>query len=388
MRPKLKPRMHMGKTAVVGGGIVGASAAYHLAKSGVETVLVDRRDTGRATSAGAGIVAPGTSMRDLPDFYAFAQLAVAYYPELVASLNEIDAEDTGYETCGKLFVAETDEEADRLDEVLALFRTRREAGMPNLGDVEAISGATARAYFPALRNLSGAIYVPDAARVDGARMREALTAGARHFGAEIIDGDATWKLDNGRVTGVNVESQLIGADTFILAAGSWSNEMFGSLGFSLPVEPQKGQILHVSMPGEDTSGWPILGWFGHQYILAFGPNTVIAGATREFGSGFDTRVTPGGVKEVLDTALRIAPGLATGTLAEVRVGLRPCAADGLPFMGLAPGRDNIVIATGHGPSGLQLGPYSGRIAAEIAIGQAPSADIAAFALDRDVITDH
>lgn len=372
----------MNKVVVIGGGIVGASAAFHLARSGVETVLVDRQDVGRATSAGAGIVAPGTSMRDIPAFYTFASPAVAYFPELVAALGEIDAGDTGYETCGKLFLAETDEEADRLGDVLHLFRERRAAGMPNLGDVEIVDGETAREYFPALREIPAAIYIPAAARVSGGLMQNALTAGARHYGAEVIVGQATPVVKNDRVSGAMVDDRFIGADALILAAGAWSNDTFAPLGFSLSVEPQKGQILYIRMPGLRTGDWPILGWFGHQYILAFGPDQVIAGVTREFGSGFDTRITPGGVKEVLDTALRVAPGLAHGTLAEVRVGLRPFGADRLPFMGRAPGHDNVIIATGHGPSGLQLGPYSGRIAAELAVGRESSVDLSAFALDR------
>jgi D-amino-acid dehydrogenase len=139
------------------------------------------------------------------------------------------------------------------------------------------------------------------------------------------------------------------------------------------------------MPDQDTSQWPILAWFGSQYILAFGPNRVVAGATRETGSGFDVRMTPGGLQEVLNTALRIAPGLGTGTLSEVRIGLRPLSDDGLPFLGYAPGHDNVVVATGHGPSGLQLGPYSGRLAAELALGQEPSTDLTPFAIDRPVV---
>lgn len=378
----------MQRVIVVGGGIVGASAAFELARRGVATVLVDRRDEGRATSAGAGIIAPGTSMRDLPPFYALARPAVEWYPALLAALAEADAGETGYEVCGKLFIAQTDEEADRLGGVLDLMRRRRDEGMPNLGEVQAIGGAEARAMFPALGEVTGAIYTPDAARVDGAKMREALTAGARHHDAEVVVGEAALALEGERVTGVSVEGREIGADAVIIAAGAWSNELLGAVGVSLPVAPQKGQILHIVMPGQETTSWPILGWFGHQYMLAFGPDRVVAGATREYGSGFDTRVTPGGVKEVLDTALRYAPGLANGTLAEVRVGLRPYGADGLPFIGMAPGHDNVVVATGHGPSGLQLGPYSGRIAVELALGEAPSSDISAFALDREVVADH
>jgi D-amino-acid dehydrogenase len=69
----------------------------------------------------------------------------------------------------------------------------------------------------------------------------------------------------------------------------------------------------------------------------------------------------------------------------VRIGLRPLSDDGLPFLGHAPGHDNVVIATGHGPSGLQLGPYSGRVAAELAMGRTPSTDLSPFAVDRAIV---
>jgi D-amino-acid dehydrogenase len=111
---------------------------------------------------------------------------------------------------------------------------------------------------------------------------------------------------------------------------------------------------------------------------------VVIGATRETGSGFDARTTAGGVKAVLDHALRIAPGLASGTVHEIRVGLRPLSADGLPFLGTLHGCDNVVVATGNGPTGLQLGPYSGLLAARLATGRPAGTDIAPFALDRVV----
>ena len=374
--------MRMDRVIVVGGGIVGASAAYHLAREGIGVVLVDRRDEGHATRAGAGIVAPGTSLRDLPAFYTLAGPAVAYYPDLLAALAEIGAGPTGYDVVGKLFLARNDEEAARLDEVYALFVRRRDEGMPNLGEIRMMEGDEARRLFPALRVIPRAIHISDAARVDGGLLRDALLAGARHFGAQRRQGEARLLVRSGRVVGVAVDGDTLEADAVVLAAGAWSAQLTGILGLDLPVAPQKGQILHILLPDQDTSRWPILGWLGSQYILSFPPNRVVAGATRETGSGFDTRVTPGGLHEVLATALDIAPGLANGTLGEVRVGLRPLSADGLPVLGRVPGHDNVVIATGHGPSGLQLGPYSGRLAAELATGRQPSSDLTPFAVDR------
>jgi D-amino-acid dehydrogenase len=118
-------------------------------------------------------------------------------------------------------------------------------------------------------------------------------------------------------------------------------------------------------------------------MLTFGPNRVVSGATRETGSGFDVRLTVGGLHSVFNHAMRVAPGVAQGTVKEIRIGLRPLSADGLPYIGRIPGHDELVLATGHGPSGLQLGPYSGLIAAQLLLGEPVRSDLTPFAVDRD-----
>jgi len=84
---------------------------------------------------------------------------------------------------------------------------------------------------------------------------------------------------------------------------------------------------------------------------------------------------------VLAEALRVAPGLAAAEVREVRVGLRPASRDGLPILGPVPGIENLLLATGHGSVGLQLGPYSGKMIAGMIAGEAET-DIAPFRLAR------
>ena len=372
----------MSRYVVIGGGIVGASAAYHLAKRGAETVLVDRRDVGHATAAGAGIISAGGTSHVDDAYFALAKPAIAYYPELVAALGDLGQTNTGYDVVGELYLAETDEQAAELDNVYATIAARRDAGVPNIGQLSWMDQQQARDAFPAIGTVVRAIHFDEAARVDGRLMREALVAGAEHHGARVVVGDAELILDGDRVIGVQVDGERIEADGVVIATGAWTNALIAPLGGSLPVAPQKGQIVHITLGETDTSRWPILTWFGDQYILTFGPNRVVAGATRETGSGFDTRLTPGGVQHVLDTALRIAPGLANGTLHEVRIGLRPFSADGLPFVGRFPGHDEVVVVTGHGPSGLTMGPYSGKVGAELLLGEEPLLDLRPYAVSR------
>ncbi|HET7038027.1 MAG TPA: FAD-dependent oxidoreductase, partial [Thermomicrobiaceae bacterium] len=145
--------------------------------------------------------------------------------------------------------------------------------------------------------------------------------------------------------------------------------------------PQRGQILHLEMEA-DTSRWPIVMGFHAHYLLTFPAHRVVAGATRESEAGYDYRMTAGGVHEALSEALRVAPGLAPATLAEVRIGFRPASPDQLPILGRAPGLDNVYLATGHGANGLQLGPYSGAAVADLLLDEPVAADLAPFGLER------
>lgn len=194
----------MKRAVVIGGGVVGASAAFHLARAGVDTLLVDRRDAGHATGAGAGIISPGTSTRPLPAFFPFAKDAVAHYPDLVATLAEIGQATTRYEVVGELILAKTEEEFANLPALKALYAERRAGGMPNLGDVTDVDGVTAKEMFPALGDIHGALYVPEAARVDGDSLRNALVAGAKRHGAKIRYGPAALRIDRNRVTSISI----------------------------------------------------------------------------------------------------------------------------------------------------------------------------------------
>ena len=107
--------------------MVGASTAYHLVRAGVRTLLVDRRDVGRATDAGAGILSTAANV-DYPDpIERFDARATAYYPVLVDHLLEDDAGDTGYATCGSLTVAIDADEVVHLRQIITGVRRRRAA---------------------------------------------------------------------------------------------------------------------------------------------------------------------------------------------------------------------------------------------------------------------
>lgn len=367
---------------VIGGGIVGASAAYRLARTGVRVTLVDRADAGQATAAGAGIIAPGAYTGASDVWLRLAFQSAAYYEELLAQLAEDGQADTGYEVPGLLLVATDAAEAAQLPALARLFEERNAAGVRNLGTVSRIDGSEARRLFPPLRDVPGAIHLSEAARVDGRRLRDALQQAAKKRGARILIGSAELAMEGDHAVGAIVNGQRITADAVLLAGGAWSSALADTLGVLLPVFPQRGQILHLEMPETETGRWPIIEGFHRHYLLTFPPNRVVAGATREDDAGFDYRQTAGGVHEALSEALRLAPGLAPATLREVRIGFRPASPDGLPMLGRLPGTQNVYVATGHGASGLQLGPYSGAAIADLLRGAPPDIDLTPFSVER------
>lgn len=369
-------------TIVIGGGLLGWSAAYPLVKAGRRVVLVDRMDEGHATQAGAGIIAPGMNVRDSETGYELRKAAITYYNELVESLTSDGEPDTGYERVGALFVARSEAEAELLPALAADMIRRREDGLGNVGEVTLLDPAGARALFPPLGEIFGAVHASDASRVNGRTLRDAIRSASQRNGCELIVGEAELVAASDTLVEVKVGTTLIQATSLIVAAGAWSGQLAEKLGFRLPVFPQRGQIVHLDMPDAYTGDWPIIVGFHDQYILTFRPNRVVCGATRESDSGYEVRLTAAGVKSVLDEALAVAPGLGHATIAEIRIGLRPLSPDRLPVLGPAPGHDNVFLCTGHGPSGLQLGPFSGRLVAGLALGEAPSIDIAPFLVDR------
>jgi D-amino-acid dehydrogenase len=369
-------------TIVIGGGLLGWSAAYPLVKSGQRVVLIDRADEGHATQAGAGIIAPGMNVRDSEAGYELRKAAIGYYAELVESLTADGEPDTGYEQVGALFIARNEAEAETLPALADDMVRRRRDGLGNVGDVTQLDAAGARALFPPLGDIYGAIHASDACRVNGRILRDALRSACQRNGCELIIGEAELESANDDLVEVRAGSTLITGTNLIIAAGAWSCYLAEKLGFALPIFPQRGQIVHLDMPDAYTGDWPIIVGYYDQYILTFRPNRVVCGATRESDSGYEVRLTAAGVKSVLDEGLAVAPGLGKATIAEIRIGLRPFSPDRLPVMGPAPGYDNIFLCTGHGPSGLQLGPFSGRLVAGLVMGEAPEIDIEPFSAER------
>ncbi|WP_042150428.1 FAD-binding oxidoreductase [Paucisalibacillus sp. EB02] len=357
----------MKKYIIIGAGILGATTAYKLAKTGAEVLIIDRRGIGQATDAAAGVICPWLSQRRNKAWYQLAKNGARFYPEIVNELEEDGETDHGYAKTGGLSLHQDETKLIAMKD--RAIKRREEA--PEIGEVTLLNNEETRKLIPYVEEGYSAVHVSGAARLDGRAFRNALLRAAEKHGATLITGKATLSQDG---QGVYVDNQLYEADKIIATCGAWMHEFLTPVGINFQSTSQKGQIIHLEMPNAATRNWPVLMPPTSQSIVPFEKHIVV-GATHENGTGFDSRVTAGGVRDILSKVLDVLPGLADSTVLEARVGFRPFTPGFLPVIGPLPGREGILVANGLGSSGLTTGPYIGAQLAKLAMDEEVEIDL-------------
>lgn len=349
------------RVLVIGAGMFGASTAYALAQKGVTVEIIDHAHPGKATMAGAGIVCPWATKLDDPEWYAMYAAGARFYEGLIEGLYSRGETDLGYRKVGTLVVAEDAAEFEAAGERIL----RRVKTAPEAGNVRRLSPDEARALFPPLRTGMEAFHIPGGARVDARLLAAAMIRAAVAMGATFRNDYVTLKTHGGKVQAYDGTNTRIDADEVVVTGGAWASQILNPLGLGHPVKPQKGQIIHLRLPGVATAQWPVLLPMSSHYMLAFDDSRVVIGATREDDSGFDYRVTATGEHEVLGAGLSIAPGLAHATHIETRIGFRPAGPTVRPILGRVPGFENLSIGNGLGAGGISIGPFAGNLLASV-----------------------
>lgn len=368
----------MQKIIVVGAGILGASAAYHLAKAGVSVTLVDREEPGQATDSAVGFICPWLSQRRNKAWYSLAKSGAKYYPTLIKQLEEDGETNTGYKQVGAISIHSEEDNLQKMEE--RAYKRRDDA--PEIGEITRLTPSETQKLFPPLADNYGSVHISGAARVNGKALRQSLINAAKKHGATYVKGDATLVCQENTITGIKVDGQAYHADQVILATGAWTDDLLKPLGVKFLGSFQKGQIIHLQLPNADTNNWPVVLPPIDQGILAFDGGRVVIGATHENETGLDMRVTAGGIHEVLNKALHFAPGLADGEIAETLVGFRPFTPGFLPVIGPLPNYEGIMIAGGLGASGITTGPFIGQQLANLALGQLVDLDLEQYSLSN------
>jgi glycine oxidase len=361
---------------IVGGGVIGASIAYHLAEKGVRALVLERgRAGGHASLASAGLLHPLIEPRVPKTLRALSEASFARFPSLVARLRELSGIDAQYQVSGWLRVALEPVQMPDL-QAYVTDETRREYAL------QLIDGQEAHTLEPALSPaVVAALHLPCGAQVYAPALLSAYLHSAAKLGAEVRFGVEVQELclEGAQVIGARTaDGETISAGHTVLAGGAWTPRLAAALGLALPVYPLRGQILalHAIPP-------PL------QHII-FGPGaylapkvdgSVLVGATYE-DAGFDDRLTAAGLSRILLAGQQIAPVLADATFRQAWVGLRPASRDEMPILGPAPGWDGVTLATGHTAEGILLSPITGALIAQQIRGEPEAMPLAPFGMER------
>ncbi|MEM1429689.1 MAG: FAD-dependent oxidoreductase [Pseudomonadota bacterium] len=369
------------KHLIIGGGIIGCSIAYHLARNGERDVVLLEKSalTEGATWHAAGLVGQLRSSRNTTRMLT---RSVELYDRLGA--------ETGlsfdWKKVGSLRLAATE---DRMLEAKRLCTMAQSFGL----DMHMITPAEAQDLFPYIdaSKILGAAFIPTDGHVDPASLCQAIAAAARQHGADIRQGVKVtdFKLRDGRITEVDTTDGTYSAQTIVLAAGMWSRELGAKLGLRLPACAVEHQyIVTEPLPDPDlVSRLPQLR--DPERLVYYKPDAggrLVVGGYEEGTLPFGAQGIPGAFARQLlpDNLERFAPlaelaAEITPVLAEVGVrqvinGPIPYSADGDFVLGWAPGFDNLMVATGF-LYGIAAAGGVGEVIAEWITEGRPSLDL-------------
>ncbi|MEF2073758.1 NAD(P)/FAD-dependent oxidoreductase [Consotaella aegiceratis] len=409
--------------AIVGGGIVGVSAAWALASRGISVALFEKgRIAGEQSSRNWGWVRQtGRDLRELP----LMQLANRLWDRFSEEL----ADDTGLRRTGILYTARSEEVMER--------HARWAAHAKDVGiDSRIIDGAAVERLVPGVtRKVPGAIYTPADGRAEPQRASHAIAAAAVAKGAVIVEGCAVRAIETqgGRTSEVVTERGLVHSSSVIVAGGAWSQLMLRGLGVRLPQLKVLSSVLatapveagpRASVSFSDLAvGRRLDGSYlaatssasnsyvtpdSFRYFCDFLPvlRRQLTSVRLRFGRAFLAEALdwkPGQAdRPSIYEAVRIlspAPDAATletvrRRLAETLPAFRDVAVarswsgmidtlpDVIPVISQIASVPGCFVATGFSGHGFGIGPGAGQVVAELATGERPSVDLAAFNLER------
>jgi D-amino-acid dehydrogenase len=405
---------------VLGAGIVGTSAALHLAKRGLAVTLVDRRGPGEETSYGnAGVIEGNTLFpHAFPSgFGALLRVALKRAPEAnyhlsflpkVASWLLTYRSNTQAE--GSLAFAEamrplfsravSEHEAlmaeagaerylrkdgwiklYRSDEAFAETARERELAVKLGLTQRALSVEEARALEPSLMPVfRHAIHWPQAASVSNpSAVTKAYAARFAALGGVLLKGDAMTLHRSEGHWRVDTEEGPIDAKDVVVALGPWAPDLLGRLGIRLPLMFKRGYHRHFGPRGNAGLIRPVVD-VANGYCLAPMEQGIRLTTGAEFADR-DAKPTPEQFDRLMPAARELFP-LGEQIEAQPWMGSRPCFADSRPVIGRAPKQPGLWLDYGHAHWGLTLGPVSGRLIAEMMTGATPFSDPKPYSADR------
>lgn len=351
---------------IIGGGVIGSSIAYHVAKQGQSVLVIDQSEGALAPAASWASAGGVRRQGRHPAEAALASAAIARWPTLEQELDT----DMHYRQGGNLLVAETDAEADELVDFV------QQQHAMGFDDVRLLDRQQLRAVFPdAAPHIVAASYSSADGQADPGRTTRAFATAAQSLGAEyqFATPAIALQIEQQRVRGVLTPHETVYAEQIVLAAGAWSQALAVTIGLHLPLRTRALQML-LSTPAPSQTLQPVLGTMGRHlslkqlnngaFLLGGGWPGDIVGTSR----GYQLR------QESIDgnwaDACAVLPALSKQQIASAWCGLEAHSIDDIPFVGTSVMVEGVVIATGFSGHGFAISPAIGQSVARLLAGEA------------------
>ena len=378
---------------VVGGGVIGTSVAYQLAKRGKKVILAEKNDH----ASGASGSCDTSIFLQSKNSGIHLKLALAS-AELFKGLPEELDRDIEYHVKGGMILIETADELKIMEDFVA---RQKQTGL----QVEIIGRKEAsRLQWGLAEHLVAATYSPQDGGVNPIELNLGFAKAASKLGTEILlETEVTgFIMNGGRVEGIETAQGPIYAPIVVNAAGAWAPIIGEMVGLHLPIKPRRGQIMIT----EPVAPYIAKGMLSASYIVAkFNADklkeskskavqlgvglslsqtkkgNILIGATREF-VGYDVRNTHEGIQAILKNAIRLVPGLGSIHIIRTMGGVRPYTPDGLPLVGYVNNLEGYFMSAGHEGDGIALSPVTGKIVADMIVDGKTFMDVSALDPNR------
>ncbi len=372
---------------IIGGGVIGTSIFYHLAKNKINVILLEKNTIASGTSGACeGMIFLQTKK---PGIHLKMAIKSA---EIFRHLKEELDYDIEYISDGAMVVIP---DPIQYDTMKKFVQEQSQSGL----EVKLLNSREVRDKQPALsETIVGATHCSADGQVNPIKLAYGFAkAGQRYKNAKIFNHTNVIgiKTRDNKIESVITERGRIDTGMVINSAGVFAPQIGTMVNIDIPIIPRRGQILvtevipdivkgilctsnyiackyNPEIKNEDGAGITVESTASGNYLV---------GATREF-VGFDSRVTPQGIACIARNIVSLIPAFKNIRIIRCFAGLRPYTEDGLPILGKVEGIDGFIIAAGHEGDGIALAPITGKLIAELVIKGKSSISLESFQLSR------
>jgi len=370
------------KVVIIGGGIIGASIAWHLSKRGYAPTIIEKENLLETASSSSceGLMflqskKPGIHLN-------MAMESIKLYKDLQEELG-VDLE---LERQGGLIIIHSQRELEILTDYA---KKQNESG----ANIEMLDAKTVKEMVPQVaHDVLGGSFSRDDSVINPLKLTHGLLSGAVKNGATIKQNTEVLDIvvENGSVKKVITNNEEIEADLVINAAGPFGAKIASMVGLEIPLKPRKGEIM-VTAPQKKVLNYPLM---SATYIAAkYDPEiaksgtgfaveqvqngNILIGSTREFVD-FDDKSTIKAIQSISKGIEKTLPGLGKLKIIRDFAGFRPYTPDGLPFLGEHKKVKGFFFACGHEGDGITLCAITGQIVSQMIEGEKTSFDMENF----------